>query len=44
MRVAERAEETATLYQQSGKPGYRRRETGASAVCCMVSEIYPFCN
>jgi len=44
MRVAERAEETAILYRQSGFPGHRRRETVASAVCCIVSEINPFCN
>src|SRR5436853_2589352 len=46
MRVAERAEETAFLYQyrQSGWPGHPRRETVASAVRCIVSEINPLCN
>src|SRR6266436_3463130 len=44
MRVAERAEETAFLYRQLGWPGHRRRETVASAVRCMVSEINPLCN
>jgi len=44
MRVAERAEETAIVYGKSEKPSHPRRETVASAVCCIVSEINPFCN
>src|SRR5207247_699065 len=44
MRVAERAEETAFLFRQTGWPGHRRRETVASAVRCMVAEINPLCN
>jgi hypothetical protein len=44
MRVAERAEDTAILFKQSGNPAYRRRETVASAVCCILPEINCICN
>jgi len=44
MRVAERAEEIAILYWQSGISGHLRREAVASAVCCILSEINPLCN
>jgi hypothetical protein len=44
MRVAERAEDTAILFRQSEKPGYRRREAVASAVCCILPEINRICN
>ncbi len=44
MRVAERAEDTAIVHGQSGKPNHRGRETGTSAVSGMVSENNPFCN
>ena len=44
MRVAERAEDTAILYRRFESPNHLRRETVASAVCCILSEINPFCN